>query len=167
MKWDKDTIVLALNIVITVFSGIGAYKSFRYFKKSKHITIYAQTNQALGELGEMLKRLPDALAATSNDKKGFNPEIAIRNIGKEMTAHLNEIMGAIPSDYSKEFRDLQKTEKFDLSKYINSFIDGSVIVEQNGRKTLSRESFDTCQERLRIMQEFLKEKISAETEKLK
>ena len=60
MKWDKDTIILAINIMITIVSSFGAYKSFRYFKKSKHITIYANTSQALNELGEMLKMLPEA-----------------------------------------------------------------------------------------------------------
>ena len=63
MKLNRDTIILIVNIIITFTSGIGAYSSFRYFNKSKHITIYAQTNKALVELTEMLKKLPEALAA--------------------------------------------------------------------------------------------------------
>ena len=167
MKLDRDTIIIIVNIVITGISGIGAYNSFRYFKKSKHITIYAQTNKALGELTEILKKLPEALASTSLTKKGYNPGNKIRDIGTELANHLNEIMSSIPPDYSQKFVELQKSESFDLSKYINSLIDGTAIVEENGRKTLARPSFDTCQECLRKMQEFLKEKISEEEEKLK
>lgn len=37
---------------------------------------------------EMLKRFPEALAAASTYKKGFSPEITIREIGTEMTDHL-------------------------------------------------------------------------------
>lgn len=162
-----DIVILILNILITFTSCVGAYKSVRYFKKSKHITIYAQTNQALSKLGEMLKILPEALAATTNPKRGFSVENAIRDLGTILSGDLNEIMSAIPTDYSTEFQELQKDDKFILEKYIHSFIDGTAIVEENGRKMLQRVSFDTCQERLRAMQTFLKQKITDEEEKLK
>ena len=167
MKLDRDTAILIANIIITLFSAIGAYNSFRYFKKSKHITIYAQTNQALNELSEMLEMLPTALAATTNPKRGFSIGNEIRDIGTRLSGHLNEIMCAIPIEYSEEIQKLQKDNTFILEQYINSFIDGSAIIEENGRKTLRRSSFDTCQERLRAMQMFLKQKISDEEEKLK
>ncbi len=162
-----DIVILIINILITIASGIGAYNSIRYFKKSRHITIYAQTNKALGEIDEMLKRLPEALAAASTYKKGFSPEITIRKIGTEMADHLNAIMSSLPSSYSDDFRVIQKTESFDLSQYINSLIDGTAIKDDNDRKTLGRDSFDACQECLREMQEFLKKRIAEEEEKLK
>lgn len=76
-------------------------------------------------------------------------------------------MSAIPTEYSEEFQNLQKTDDFILEQYISSFIDGSAIVEENERKTLQRTSFDICQERLRAMQTFLKKKIAEEEGKLK
>ena len=69
--------------------------------------------------------------------------------------------------HSYEFRTPQKTNTCDVEQYISSLIDGTAIVEINGRKTLRRESFDKCQEQLRAMQEYLKNKISEEEEKLK
>lgn len=162
-----DIIILIINILITIVSCVGACKSVRYFKKSKHITIYAQTNQALNKLGEMLKILPEALAATTNPKRGFSVENAIRDFGTKLSDGLNEIMSAIPTEYSTEFQKLQKNNSFILEQYINSFIDGTAIEEENERKTLKRASFDTCQERLRAMQTFLKQKIADEEEKLK
>ena len=111
--------------------------------------------------------LPEALAATANPKKGFSVENAIRDYGTKLSGNLNEIMSAIPTEYSNEFQKLQKDGTFILEQYINSFIDGSAIVEENERKTLQRASFDKCQERLRAMQMFLKRKIAEEEEKLK
>lgn len=162
-----DIAVLIINVVLTIISGFGAYKSIRYFKKSRHITIYAQTNKALGEIGKMLKLLPEALAAASSTKKGFNPENAVCEKGSELANSLNAIMNAIPSEYSTEFRLLQKNGDFELEQYIYSFIDKTVIIQVNGRTTLDRTSFDTCQERLREMQEFLKKKIVEEENNLK
>lgn len=163
-KWD--IIVLIINIILVFISGLGAYKSIRYFKRSKHITIYAQTNQSLNEIEKMLKILPDALEAASTTKKGVSPENTVRDIGKKLTAYLNAVMNAIPTDYSSEFRDIQKKDIFVLSEYINSFIDGTAIIEESGRKTLDRIAFNTCQNRLREMHEFLKRKIAEEAEKL-
>lgn len=166
MTWEN--VELAINIALTAISAGGAYKSFRYFKKSKHITIYAQSNKALNELGEMIELLPEVLVATSSvEKKGFNPENAVSKKGTELAKHLNVIMSELPSEYSAEFRALQKTNCFDLEQYIHSLIDKSAVIEENGRKTLKRSDFDTAQERLRAMQEFLKKKIAEEEEKLK
>ena len=114
----------------------------------------------------MLKILPEALA-TTNPNRGVNIENAMRDFGTKLSDDLNEIMSAIPTEYSNEFQKLQKDNAFILEQYINSFIDGTAIEEENERKTLQRASFDACQERLRAMQMFLKQKIADEEEKLK
>lgn len=162
-----EFVILLLNVIITGVSIVGAVKSMRYYTKSKHITIYAQTNQSYNELEEMLRKLPEALAAASRTVKGYSPENTVQEIGTAMSNHYNAIMKAIPSDYSAEFRKLQKTNTCNVERYISSLIDGTAIVEIGGRKMLRRESFDKCQEQLRTMQEYLKKKISEEEEKLK
>jgi len=162
-----DILIFCLNIVVTIVSIVGAVKSIRYFKKSKHITVYAQTNQSYNELEELLRKLPEALAAASRTGKGYSPENAVQEIGTSMSNHYNTIMKTIPTDYSDEFRALQKTNTCDVEQYISSLIDGTAIIESDERKMLGRDSFDKCQERLRAMQEYLKKKISEEEEKLK
>jgi hypothetical protein len=162
-----DIVFLGLNILVTIVSIVGAVKSIRYFKKSKHITIYAQTNQSFNELEEMLRKLPEALAAASRTGKGYSPENAVQETGTAMANHYSTIMKAIPTGYFNEFCALQKTNTSDVEQYINSLIDGTAIIESEGRKMLGRDSFDKCQEQLRAMQEFLKKKISDEEEKLK
>lgn len=167
MMKAADIIILIINILLAIISGIGAFNSIRYFKKSKHIAIYAQTNRAFNLLGEMLKTLTDTLAATTSHKRGFNVENAIRGYGIKLSSNLNEIMSAIPTEYSIEFQELQKDDTFVLEQYINSYIDGTAVVEENEKKILQRADFDKCQERLRTMQSFLKQKIAEEEELLK
>lgn len=53
-----DMVFLIINMLITFVSCVGAYKSIRYFKKSRHITTLTQTKQALAEIEEMLIKLP-------------------------------------------------------------------------------------------------------------
>ena len=50
--------------------------------------------------------LPEALAATANPKKGINVENTIRDYGTKLSGNLNEIMSAVPPEYSNEFQRL-------------------------------------------------------------
>ena len=43
---NSDSILTGINILLTIISGIGAYKSVKYFRKSRNLTIFAQTNKA-------------------------------------------------------------------------------------------------------------------------
>lgn len=45
-----DIALTIINVILAVVSGVGAYKSLKYFRKSHNLTIYAQTNKALIEI---------------------------------------------------------------------------------------------------------------------
>ena len=63
---DKVDIVLTvINVILAVISGLSAYNSLKYFRKSHNLTIYAQTNKALIEIQKMLSKLPEALSASN------------------------------------------------------------------------------------------------------
>ena len=73
-----------------------------------------------------------------------------------------ELAGELATEYDNYVRILTfYKEKLERKIY------GSGIVEENAIKTLKRDDFDSCQERLWIMQDFLKRKIVEEEEKLK
>ena len=36
---NSDSILTGINILLTIISGIGAYKSVKYFRKSRNLTI--------------------------------------------------------------------------------------------------------------------------------
>ena len=42
-----DIILTIVSAICTVVSLIGAYKSIKYYKKSKQLTVYANTNVSL------------------------------------------------------------------------------------------------------------------------
>ena len=122
---NSDSILTGINILLTIISGIGAYKSVKYFRKSRNLTIFAQTNKALIEIQKMLIKLPEALTASNmamRGKKGMNLQNRICNIGQELNISLTEIGANIPSEYSEKFRKLQNDGIFNLQVYINSYI---------------------------------------------
>lgn len=162
---DKVDIVLTvINVILTVFSGVGAYKSIKYFRKSRNLTIYAQTNKALIEIQKMLSKLPEALSASNKrGKKGFSLQNTLCNIGQELNSSLNEIRSSLPSEYSQEFGNLQDDINFNLQRYINSYISGEAMTE-NG---IDSTEYNLCQIRLVAMQDYLKKKVSETEEKLK
>ena len=164
---DKVDIVLTvINVILTFFSGVGAYKSIKYFRKSRNLTIYAQTNKALIEIQKMLSKLPEALSASNmgmRGKKGFSLQNTLCNIGQELNSSLIEIRSSLPSEYTQEFGRLQDDTSFSLQKYINSFISGEAVTE----KGINSTEYNLCQTRLVAMQDYLKRLVSETEEKLK
>ena len=57
-----DIGLTVINVVLAIISGVGAYRSIKYFRKSRNLAIYAQTNTALTEIQKVLMKLPEALA---------------------------------------------------------------------------------------------------------
>lgn len=159
---NSDSILTGINILLTIISGIGAYKSVKYFRKSRNLTIFAQTNKALIEIQKMLIKLPEALTASNmamRGKKGMNLQNRICNIGEELNISLTEIGANIPSEYSEKFRELQNDGIFNLQVYINSYISGEAVKIDH----IDSDDYNLCQQRLVSMQEYLK-KITVETE---
>ena len=124
-------VILGINVVLAIISGIGAFKSARYYKKSKNITNYAKTKTALSDINEMLSLLPKVLSTNGKgNSKGYNPLKTIQKIGNDLSNHYENILNEVPISYSTELRLLQKKDNFDLGAYINSLIDGNILSEQ-------------------------------------
>ena len=161
-----DSVLTVINVILAVVSGVGAYKSLKYFRKSRNLTIYAQTNKALIEIQKMLSKLPEALSASNmgmRGKKGFSLQNTLCSIGKELNSSLIEIRSSLPSEYSQKFGSLQDDTSFSLQRYINSFISGEAVTE-NG---IDSTEYNLCQTRLVAMQDYLKRLVSETEEKLK
>lgn len=161
-----DIVLTIINVILAVISGVGAYKSLKYFRKSHNLTIYAQTNKALIEIQKMLIKLPEALSASNRvmrGRKGFSLHNTLCNIGQELNSSLIEIRSSLPSEYTQEFGRLQDDTSFSLQKYINSLISGEAVTE-NG---LDLDKYNLCQNRLMTLQDNLKRWISETEEKLK
>lgn len=117
-----DIVLTIINVILAVISGVSAYNSLKYFRKSHNLTIYAQTNKALIEIQKMLIKLPEALSASNmgmRGKKGFSLQNTLCNIGQELNSSLIETRSSLPSEYTQEFGRLQDDTSFSLQKYIN------------------------------------------------
>lgn len=157
-----DVVLTVINVILAIISGFGAYSSVKYFRKSKNLTIFAQTNKAIVEVQKMLIKLPEALSASNSSrrgKKGLSLHNTLCEIGQELNANLTEINSNIPAEYSGKLRQLKNKDDFDLQKYINSYISGDAV-KDNG---IDSEEFNVCQARLLEMQDYLK-KVALETE---
>lgn len=161
-----DIILTGINVLLAIASAFGAWKSLKYYKKSKNLSIYTQVNKSLIEIQKMLIKLPEALSASSQSlrgKRGMSLQNTLCGIGQELNNSLMEIGADIPIEYSDDLKRLQNDGDFELQKYINSFISGEAVKEN----CIDFNDFNLCQERLKEMQEYLKRKSSDVGEKLK
>lgn len=152
-----DIVLTIINVILAVVSAFGAWNSIKYFRKSKNLTIFAQTNKALVEVQKMLIKLPEALSASNSSrrgKKGLSLHNTLCNIGQELNANLTEINSNIPTEYSDAIRQLQNKDGFNLRAYINSYISGEVV-QNNG---IDSDDFNICQARLLEIQDYLKKR---------
>ena len=161
-----DVILTIVNVILAIVSGLGAYKSLKYFRKSKNLAIFAQTNKALVEVQKMLMKLPDALSASNSSRrgrKGLSLHNTLCDIGKELNTNLTGINSNIPAEYSDNIRQWQNKDGFNLQTYINSYISGDAV-KDNG---IDSEDFNVCQERILEIQDYLKKAAMETEEKLK
>ena len=56
-----DVILTIVSAICTVVSLIGAYKSIKYYKKSKQLTVYANTNVSLVEVQKIIATFTEIL----------------------------------------------------------------------------------------------------------
>lgn len=157
-----DVVLTIINVILAVVSALGAWNSIKYFRKSKNLTIFAQTNKALVEVQKMLIKLPEALSASNSSrrgKKGLSLHNTLCDIGQELNANLTEINSNIPTEYSDAIRQLQNKDGFNLQAYISG-----EAVQNNG---IDSDDFNVCQARLLEIQDYLKKAALETEEKLK
>lgn len=155
-----------INMILTIISGIGAYKSIKCFQKSKNLANFLHTNEALVEVEKMLTKLSEALIASNSSrqsKRGFSLNNTLCSIGNELNASLIKITSNMPTKYSNEFLQLQRKDDFDLRAYINSYINGKAIKGQE----IDVERYNICQNRIVEMQNYIKMVVEKTEEKLK
>lgn len=77
-----DYVLIGLSAVCTALSIIGASKSVAYYKKSKQLTIYANTNIVLVEIQKIISTLTELLELAN---KKITPRG--RNLVKSVTTN--------------------------------------------------------------------------------
>lgn len=161
-KLDFMTII---SIICTITSVIGAIKSNIYYKKSKRVTIYANTNSAYMETQKIIETLTEILKIVSEPiKRGKNYRKEVKANGEIIKRSINKIREDLTVKDNKEVNELLDSENLKVEIYIDSFITGSVLINKD---SIIDDDFYKCQDIFRELQLLIKGKLEDIGEKLK
>ena len=162
-----DTVLTIINVMLVIISGVGAWKSIKYYKKNKELTVDTQATDVIDEVTQMLSILLKALEIANQKVKkrgrGTNYGAELLTCGKELIVHYQEIEKNIPARYYSNLNETLNKDGFEFLKYLNSYVSGEAMKVEG----LDHNDFAKCQERLYGLQRFLKEERDKIEEKLK
>ena len=160
-----DVILSIVSAICTVVSLIGAYKSIKYYKKSKQLTLYANTNVSLVEVQKIIATFTEIikLANTTRPQRGIN-------LSKQLEAHgeiIRESINLLREKLSVEdFRLIEGqliSKEMKVEMYIDSFISGEIL---DDGKLVIDDRFNRCQQKFYNIQQILKKRLEEVEEKL-
>lgn len=161
-----DRVFTIINAITTVIAVVSAFRSWKYYKKSRALADHTNMNKALVVIEKMLCKLPDALSATNKSRqksgKGMNLERTIGQIGSDLNVSYLEIHSCVPSAYANNLFKLEKEGNFELQKDINSYISGEAL----NQGVLNSNDYAKCQTQLMKMQEHIKKSIAEMPDKI-
>ena len=156
---------LIINLVLTIISGYGAFRSVAYYKKSKQITIYANTNIAYIESKKIIETFNKILRlANPRTRRGINYVKEIAKNGTEIQSSITKIRENMSVEDFEEIKKILNSDELKVERYINSFISGSVLLNN---ELIIDSDFNLCQEKFYEMQTLNKKKLEDTEEKLK
>lgn len=163
MNWDGVLTIIGAGC--TILSIIGAYKSNIYYKKSKQLTIYANTNIAYIESQKIIATLTEMLKlGNKTRKRGTNYIKEVSQNGESIKSSINKIRESLPVEDFNEINELLNSQQPKVEAYIDSFITGAVLVNE---ELVIGDDFNICQQAFCEMQLLIKKKLEIIGEKLK
>lgn len=160
-----DVVLTIISIICTIASAYGAYKSVKYYKKSKQLTIYANNNIALIELQKVISTFIEILKISNpaRAQRGTNLAKQLQNHGENIKNSLNVLREKLSVDDYNDVQKLLSSSKIQVEAYIDSFITGTIIVNN---KLVIDDQFNLCQQAFYEIQQLLKQKNEKVEEKL-
>lgn len=159
-----DIVLTIVSAVCTFFSILGAVRSNIYYRKSKQLTMYANTNVAF-MAQKIIATFPELLKLANNTRKrGTNSVKEVAKHGENIKKSINKIRESLPVEDYKEIQELLNTRELKVEEYIDSFITGEVLVDE---KFVFDAKFTKCQNKFYEIQLLLKKKLEELSEKLK
>lgn len=160
-----DIVLSIVSAVCTLVSVIGAYKSIKYYKKSKQLTVYANTNVSLVEIQKIISTFTEILklANTARPQRGINLPKQLAVYGESIRDSINVLRDKLSvEDYELIKRQLSSKE-LRVDMYIDSFISGTIL---NDGKLELDDRFNRCQQKFYDIQQILKKRLEEVEEKL-
>lgn len=164
MNW-WDYLIIIVSALCTLASMIGAYKSLTYYKKSRQLIIYANTNIAYVETQIIISNFTKILKLSNvKMQRGINYAEKFSNYGEQIRNSISKIRESLPVEYFNEIQALLNTQTLNAEIYIDSIISREVLIDNN---IVIDADFNTCQHIFKEIQLLIKKKIDIEGEKLK
>lgn len=160
-----DNVLTIISAICTLISVVSAYKSAKYYKKSKQLTIYANTNVAFVETQKIISTLTAILKLSNpvKQQRGINLAKQLGTHGESIKSSINTMREKLSVEDFKDVKTKFTSYGLNVESYIDSFISGSVLIENefavDGR-------FHSCQQVFYDIQILLKTKIERIEEKL-
>lgn len=160
-----DIILTIVSAICTVVSLIGAYKSIKYYKKSKQLTVYANTNVSLVEVQKIIATFTEILklANTARSQRGTNLAKQLATHGESIRESINVIREKLSVEDFRLIQNQLISKEMKVEEYIDSFISGSILDEG---KLVIDDKFNRCQQKFYNIQQILKKRLEEVEEKL-
>jgi len=160
-----DTILTIISALCTGISLIGAYKSIKYYKKSKQLTIYANTNVCFTETQKIIATFTEILKLSNPSRlhRGTNTAKQLASYGESIRGSMNIIREKLPVEDFREVEKYLSSSVVRVDAYIDSFISGAILTED---KLIIDEKFNQCQQQFYDIQQILKHKLEEVEAKL-
>ncbi|WP_138342655.1 hypothetical protein [Intestinibacter bartlettii] len=152
-----DFIITVINVILTIFSAVSAWNANKSYDKLKKVSIYSNTNIALLEIEKIEDVLIDLMKISNeSEKRATNNRIKIKEEGEKIKKSLNTISNKLSSKDNKEIQKLLVYDGLNVEPYIDSFITGSILVDENFNID---DDFQKCQQSFKDIKNLLKDKL--------
>ena len=160
-----DVILSIVSAICTVFSLIGAYKSIKYYKKSKQLTLYANTNVSLVEVQKIIATFTEILklANTTRPQRGINLSKQLEAHGETIRESINLLREKLSVEDFRLIEGQLISKEMKVEMYIDSFISGEIL---DDGKLVIDDRFNRCQQKFYNIQQILKKRLEEVEEKL-
>lgn len=150
-----DIILSIVSAICTVISVIGAYKSIKYYKKSKQLTIYANTNVSLVEVQKIISTFTEILklANPSRSQRGVNLSKQLAAYGENIRDSISVIRDKLSVEDFELIKDKLSSKELRVDAYIDSFISGAILEDDSLKID---DKFNRCQQKFYDIQQILK-----------
>ena len=149
-----------INIICTLISAIGAWKSCTYYKRIKKVNEYSSLQDAIITLQEIQYLLTDVwknIGEEQKNRRGINLSQKIKENGTKIDKDLTRIMNSLSADCSKLMKETLHKTPYPPIEYIGSLISGEYIDDKFGTQ-----KYQSCKTKIEDIQLYLK----GESEKL-
>lgn len=101
-----NIVLTIISAVCTVSSILGAVRSNIYYRKSRQLTMYANTNVAFVETGKIIDTFPELLKLANNrGRRGTNSVKEVAKYGENIKKSINKIRESLSVEDYKEIQE--------------------------------------------------------------